>query len=72
VVVWERLYAHLSEVFFGDTRTLAAVLHATADAGPPFTAEETLFGATPVLRVRGPAAVDVNNVYAVLRQVGGD
>lgn len=69
VVIWERLFAHASEVFFGDSRALAAVLHATGAADRPFFTEEAIFSGTPVLRVRAPDRVDVTNVYQVLQQV---
>jgi 5-methylcytosine-specific restriction protein B len=72
VVVCERLFAHLNEVFFGDIRALASILHASGAGDRPYSTEDAMFGGTPVLRLRGPDRVDITNVYRVLRQLAAE
>jgi 5-methylcytosine-specific restriction enzyme B len=66
--VWNRLYAHLKEVFFGDTRSLAEALNA-GRANNPFQIHEELFADNIVMRLAGPTLVDRSNVYQVLSAV---
>lgn len=49
---WDLIRQHVDEIYFNDTRTIAAVLSAGADRSP-LTLEELSFAGQPVLRIGG-------------------
>jgi 5-methylcytosine-specific restriction protein B len=67
-VGWAKVRAHVEEVFFGDTRGIAAVLNALD--GPtfnPFKLTETTFADDLRFRLEGPPNFSEDNIYAALR-----
>lgn len=67
-VGWAKVRAHISEVFFGDTRGTAAVLNALD--GPsfnPFKLTEMTFADDLRLRLEGPTNFGEANIYPALR-----
>lgn len=67
-VGWAKVRAHIEEVFFGDTRGIAATLNALH--GPdfnPFKLTDTTFADDLRFRLEGPTNFAEDNIYAVLR-----
>jgi 5-methylcytosine-specific restriction protein B len=67
-VGWAKVRAHVEEVFFGDTRGIAAALNALD--GPtfnPFKLTETTFADDLRFRLEGPTNFNEDNIYAALR-----
>lgn len=67
-VGWAKVRAHVEEVFFGDTRGIAAALNALD--GPvfnPFKFTETTFADDLRFLLEGPKNFAENNIYAALR-----
>jgi len=63
---WNRIRAHVDEVFFGHVRGIAAVLNVDAD-GHPFKIEDSFFAGDPIVNIVEPAGADL---YKVLFSVG--
>lgn len=67
-VGWAKVRAHVEEVFFGDTRGIAAVFNALdGPAFNPFRLIETTFAGDLRFRMEGPANFTENTIYAALR-----
>ncbi len=67
-VGWSKVRAHVEEVFFGDTRGIAATLNALDGANAnPFKLVETTFADDLRFRLEGPSNFTEDNLYAVLR-----
>lgn len=67
-VGWAKVRAHVEEVFFGDTRGIAAALNALdAPAFNPFKLTETTFADDLRFRLEGPTNFAEDNIYAALR-----
>ena len=67
-VGWAKVRAHVEEVFFGDTRGIAAALNAMdGPAFNPFKLTETTFADDLRFRLEGPTNFAEDNIYAVLR-----
>lgn len=67
-VGWAKVRAHVEEVFFGDTRGVAAALNALDGPGfNPFKLIETSFADDLRFRLDGPANFAEDNIYAALR-----
>ncbi len=67
-VGWAKVRAHVEEVFFGDTRGIAAALNALdGPAFNPFRLTETTFADDLRFRLEGPTNFSENNIYAALR-----
>jgi 5-methylcytosine-specific restriction enzyme B len=67
-VGWAKVRAHVEEVFFGDTRGIAAALNALD--GPtfnPFKLTETTFADDLRFRLEGPTNFNEGNIYPALR-----
>lgn len=65
---WAKVRAHIEEVFFGDTRGIAAALNALdGPAFNPFKLTETTFADDLRFRLEGPANFNEANVYGALR-----
>lgn len=67
-VGWAKVRAHVEEVFFGDTRGIAAALNALdGPAFNPFKLTETTFADDLRFRLEGPTNFAENNIYTALR-----
>jgi 5-methylcytosine-specific restriction protein B len=67
-VGWARVRAHVEEVFFGDTRGIAAALNALdGPAFNPFKLTETTFADDLRFRLEGPTNFNEGNIYPALR-----
>ena len=67
-VGWAKVRAHVEEVFFGDTRGIAAALNALDGPGfNPFKLTETTFADDLRFRLEGPTNIAEGNIYAALR-----
>jgi len=67
-VGWAKVRAHVEEVFFGDTRGVAAALNALdGPAFNPFRLSEMTFADDLRFRLEGPANFSEDNLYAALR-----
>lgn len=67
-VGWAKVRAHVEEVFFGDTRGIAAALNALdGPAFNPFKLTETTFADDLRFRLEGPTNFSEENIYAALR-----
>jgi 5-methylcytosine-specific restriction protein B len=67
-VGWAKVRAHVEEVFFGDTRGIAAALNALdGPAFNPFKLTETTFADDLRFRLEGPTNFAEGNIYATLR-----
>ena len=67
-VGWAKVRAHVEEVFFGDTRGIAAALNALdGPAFNPFKLTETTFANDLRFRLEGPTNFAEVNIYAALR-----
>lgn len=67
-VGWAKIRAHVEEVFFGDTRGIAAVLNALdGPAFNPFKLTETTFANDLRFWLEGPTNFAEGNIYAALR-----
>lgn len=67
-VGWAKVRAHVEEVFFGDTRGIAAALNALD--GPtysPFKLTEKTFADDLRFRLEGPTNLTEDNIYAAMR-----
>lgn len=70
-VGWAKVRAHVDEVFFGDTRGIAAAINALdGPAHNPFKLTETTFADDLRFRLEGPSNFDEDNIYAALRAFG--
>lgn len=66
-VGWAKVRAHVEEVFFGDTRGIAAALNALdGPAVNPFKLTETTFADDLRFRLEGPTNFAEDNMYAAL------
>ncbi|MBA5705966.1 ATPase [Pseudomonas fulva] len=71
-VGWSKVRAHVEEVFFGDTRGIAAALNALdGPAFNPFKLTETTFADDLRFLLEGPKNFAENNIYAALRAFAG-
>lgn len=68
-VAWRRIKDHVDELFFGDARTMAAVLNANKGDNP-FRLESGLFADAPVNELVGPSNPAGTQLYRLLRIVG--
>ena len=67
-VGWAKVRAHVEEVFFGDTRGIAATLNALdGPAFNPFKLAETTFADDLRFRLEGPTNFNEDNIYPALR-----
>lgn len=67
-VGWAKVRAHVEEVFFGDTRGIAAALNALdGPAFNPFKLTETTFADNLRFRLEGPTNFAEDDIYAALR-----
>lgn len=67
-VGWAKVRAHVEEVFFGDTRGIAAALNALdGPAFNPFKLTETTFADDLRFLLEGPTNFAEKNIYAALR-----
>lgn len=67
-VGWAKVRAHVEEVFFGDTRGIAATLNALdGPAFNPFKFTETTFADDLRFKLDGPPNFSENNIYPALR-----
>lgn len=67
-VGWAKVRAHVEEVFFGDTRGIAATLNALdGPAFNPFKLTETTFADDLRFRLEGPTNFIESNIYTSLR-----
>lgn len=67
-VGWAKVLAHVEEVFFGDTRGVAAALNALdGSTFNPFKLTETTFADDLRFRLEGPANFNEHNIYAALK-----
>lgn len=67
-VGWAKVRAHVEEVFFGDTRGIAAALNALDGlAFNPFKLTETTFADDLRFRLEGPTNFSEGNIYPTLR-----
>lgn len=67
-VGWAKMRAHVEEVFFGDTRGIAAALNALdGPAFNPFKLTETTFADDIRFRLEGPTNFNNDNIYPALR-----
>lgn len=67
-VGWAKVLAHVEEVFFGDTRGIAAALNALdGPAFNPFKLTETTFADDLRFRLEGPKNFSEGNIYFALR-----
>ncbi|PRE19361.1 AAA family ATPase [Burkholderia multivorans] len=67
-VGWAKVRAHVEEVFFGDTRGIAATLNALdGPAFNPFKLTETTFADDLRFRLHGPTNFTEDNIYGALR-----
>lgn len=67
-VGWAKVRAHVEEVFFGDTRGIAAALNALdGPAFNPFKLTETTFADDLRFRLEGPTNFNETNIYPALR-----
>lgn len=67
-VGWAKVRAHVEEVFFGDTRGIAASLNALdSPAFNPFKLTETTFADDLRFRLEGPTNFNEINIYPALR-----
>jgi len=63
-----KVRSHVDEVFFGDTRGIAAALNALdGPAFNPFKLVETAFADDLRFRLEGPANFSAANIYPALR-----
>ncbi|GAB2652615.1 hypothetical protein GCM10027169_17090 [Gordonia jinhuaensis] len=65
---WSSVRQHVEEVFFGDTRGIAAVLSANA-AGSPYKLTESTFAGQPVVQFDAPDDLSDAELYGVLRSI---
>lgn len=67
-VGWSKVRAHVEEVFFGDTRGIAAALNALdGPAFNPFKFTETTFADDLRFKLEGPTNFNEGNIYPALR-----
>lgn len=71
---WGKVVAHVSEVFYGDTRSLAIALNAAESdevVGTPLKIVEHAFGSEIRYELEGEAGWMQESLYSGLRQIGG-
>lgn len=67
---WAKVRAHIEEVFFGDSRGIAATLNALdGPAFNPFKLTETTFADDLRFRLEGPNNFSVTDIYPALRAI---
>lgn len=64
---WNRIRAHVEEVFYGDLRGVAAVFGVDAGEGHPFTLIDRTFAGQPTLELDEPRELDREQLYTALR-----
>jgi 5-methylcytosine-specific restriction enzyme B len=69
--VWSKIREHVNELFFGDVRTIAAILSADR-AGSPFELRTGIFADTPTQELTGPDHPDALDLYRLLRAIALD
>lgn len=70
VRVWSRLFAHVSEVFFGDTRGFAAAIKA-GEPGNLFSLENIDFADSSITRINKLHSINFENIYGHLKSIAG-
>ncbi|WP_347877930.1 hypothetical protein [Salinibacterium sp. ZJ454] len=65
---WEMVRQHVDELFFGDTRSLAALMAADS-AGSPYKLEESTFGAQHVVQLVGPEKMSDAELFRMLKSI---
>lgn len=63
--IWNRIYTHVTEVFFGDTRGIAAVIGANSST-TPYKLDDSYFVDAPVFRLSGPSSLNPTDAYRAL------
>jgi len=66
---WSRIRSHVDEVFFGDTRSVAAALNVGSGEGHPYTLHRRSFADQRVLELEEPPLSSAG-LYPLLRAVG--
>lgn len=66
--VWEKIRAHISEVFFGNVRAVSDLLRAE-EAGSLYTLIETTFAGQSVRRIKGPDRPAPGELYRLLKLI---
>lgn len=69
---WNRVLAHVEEIFFGDPRGIAAVLNLLTVKNPSVRFETLMFGDEPRERVVGPRPVPPSEIYDYLLAIAAD
>ncbi|MBZ0248095.1 MAG: AAA family ATPase [Burkholderiales bacterium] len=69
---WERIYQHVSEIFFGDARALAAVFRAEGKNSVGFAVHEEEFADEFITTFEAPAKVDETTIYPLLLHVAAN
>lgn len=67
-MTWSRVHRHVSEVFHGDTRGIAATISAS-EVGNPFQLTEEYFADSPVLKLDGPEEIMADTIYPLLLSI---
>jgi 5-methylcytosine-specific restriction protein B len=65
---WTRLFAHIAEVFFGDSRGVANVLGARTE-GTSYKLIESYFADSLVTRLDGPDSPSQSEIYGILTTI---
>jgi 5-methylcytosine-specific restriction protein B len=69
---WQLISSHIDEVFFGDTRGIAAVLNVGPESGShPYRLEDVVFADEPRVEIVGPRPIPQGKLYALLRAIAG-
>lgn len=67
VEIWEQLYSHIEEIFFGDNRGIAYVLNIGEDH--PLELKETIFAGEHRIVIDGLEKINDKNIYSLLRKI---
>lgn len=65
---WATMYAHINEVFFGNTRAISEILRTDAESSA-YTLKEATFAGQTIRRVVGPVRPDSAELYSLLRSI---
>ena len=65
---WATMYAHINEVFFGNTRAISEILR-TNTIGNAYTLKEATFAGQTIRRVVGPTRPAPAELYSLLRSI---
>lgn len=71
IEVWQQVYSHVEEIYFGNIKGIAHILHITED-GEVLQLEEKFIVSERSIWIEGLDLVTEENIYALFKQIIGE